>query len=97
MTRAQPSARSAPLDLLLAEEWALTFPDIELARLVNLGRHALEVAGDSKIAPARREFAREIGAGVSKWLVSLIDSARARQGHGHGAGAHGMMSAVSKE
>lgn len=72
-------ALEAQLDQLFAEA-ALTCPDIDLVEWVRVGAQALEMAADCSIDPPHREVARQLGLDVSVWLLSIIDSARARQG-----------------
>lgn len=80
MTTDQQYDHATPVDQLLAEEWALTFPDFDLPSFVRFGTDALEMAGDTSVDIRRRNAAREIGLGISARLLELIDSARARQG-----------------
>lgn len=82
---------ATPVDQLIAEEWARTFPDFDLPSFVRTGALAFEIARDTSVHMQRREASRQIGLGVSAKLLELLDSARARQGHGLDEAAHAKM------
>ena len=84
---------ATPVDQLIAEEWARTFPDFDLPSFVRTGALAFEIARDTSLHRERREASRQIGLGVTAKLLELLDAARARLGHGVDGAAQGKMSA----